>query len=274
MVGTDLTRENPVAGSYVKQAVIHGTKLIVVDTRKTEIAKFAKVHLPDLSGIESLIDGKNIILIHNPEYDISPLRRLSHLKIFSLARENNTVGAYFMGIKPGDDFDLSIMKFVYSLGGHLQKRAGVEFLVVQDMFPSEYTDVADVVLPAAVWVEYDGTYISSDIRVNRVRKAVDPPGEARPTWQIFKELAAGMKHSWTANNSKEIWEEEIIHQDPHLEKIDYSLLDKGDGIKLSKGYLISFKGANVLPAGILRPDDHKILCSHCKDMENVFKKLF
>jgi predicted molibdopterin-dependent oxidoreductase YjgC len=274
VAGTDLTRENPVAGSYVKQAVIHGTKLIVVDSRKTEISKFAKVHLPDFNGIESLIDGENIVLIRNPEYDITPLKELKHLTVFSLTRENNTIGAYIMGIKPGDDFDLSAMKFVYSLGGHLKNRDGVEFLVVQDLFPSEYTEVADVVLPAAVWVEYEGTYISSDLRVNRVRKAVDPPGEARPTWQIFKELARGMKQNWTADSSKEIWETEIIHQDPHLEKIDYSLLDKGDGIKLSKGYSISFKGVNVLPAGIQRPDDHKILCSHCKDMENVFKKLF
>jgi predicted molibdopterin-dependent oxidoreductase YjgC len=274
VVGTDLTRENPVAGSYVKQAVIHGVKLIVVDSRKTEIARFARAHLSDFTDIEKLVDGNNIIVIHNPLVDISPLKRMSNVKIYSLARENNTIGAYYVGIKPGDDFDLPSMKFVYSMGGHLKTRGPLEFLVVQDKFPSEYTEIADVVLPAAVWVEYDGTYISSDNRVNRVRKAIEPPGEARPTWQIFKELAKRLGHDWNSASSREIWENEIGREDPHLKKINYSILEQGDGIKVSKGYFVSFKGANMLPEGIERPDDHKILCSHCKDMENVFKKLF
>jgi predicted molibdopterin-dependent oxidoreductase YjgC len=274
VVGTDLTRENPVAGSYVKQAVIHGVKLIVVDPNDTEISKFAKIHQKDLTGIETLIDGDNIIVIHNPEYDISMLKRMSHTKIYSLTMENNTVGAFFMGIKPGDDFDLSTMKFVYSMGGHLKNRDQVEFLVVQDKFRNEYTELADVVLPAAVWVEYEGTYISSDSRVNRVRKALNPPGQARPTWEIFRELANRMGYAWESGSSREIWEQDISLEDPHLKEITYSLLDRGDGVKVDKGYLISFKGVNVLPASIERPDDHKTLCSYCKDMENVFKKLF
>jgi formate dehydrogenase major subunit len=146
--------------------------------------------------------------------------------------------------------------------------------VVQDFFPNEYTQLADVVLPAAVWVEYDGTYISSDNRVNRVRKAVEPPGEAKPTWKLFKELAHRMGHKWESADSREIWENEIGREDPHLKKINYAMLDEGDGIKVDKGHLISFKGTNTLPEGVERPDDHKILCSHCEDMENVFKKLF
>jgi predicted molibdopterin-dependent oxidoreductase YjgC len=277
VAGTDITRENPVAGSYVKQAVLNGVKLIVVDSGNTEIARFAKVHLKDLedpSAIEKVIDGDNIIVIRHSEYDITPLKKMSNVKIYSLTRENNTIGAYFTGIKPGDGFDLSNMRFIYSMGGHFKKRDGVEFLVIQDFFPNEYTEAADVVLPAAVWVEYEGTYISSDNRVNRVRKAVDPPGEAKPTWRIFKELAERMGHSWESASSKDIWENEIGREAPHLKEINYRVLDEGDGIKVDKGYSLSFKGANVPPEGVERPDDHKILCSHCEDMENVFKKLF
>lgn len=276
VVGADITRENPVAGSYVKQAVLHGIKLIVVDTRNTEIAKFASVHLKDLSGIKSAIEGHNIIVIHNPLVDITPLKKMSYInmKIYSLGRENNTIGAHFMGITPVDEhFDISDMKFLYSIGGHFKKREAVEFLVVQDIFPSEWTKIADVVLPAAVWVEYDGTYISSDIRVNRVRKAVEPPGQAKPTWQIFKELANRMGYAWKSKTSREIWENEIALQDPNLKSITYDMLEE-DGIKISKGYLISFKGIKALPEGVERPDYHEILCSHCTDMENVFKKLF
>jgi predicted molibdopterin-dependent oxidoreductase YjgC len=277
VVGCDLTRENPVAGSYVKQAVLHGVKLIVVDSRETDIARFAKVHLNDLSdpsAVEKFVDGNNIIVIRHPQYDITPLNKMNNVKIFTLTRENNTVGAYFMGIKAGDEFDLSSKKFMYSMGGHFKNRGSVEFLVVQDLFRNEYTDAADVILPAAVWVEYEGTYISSDARVNRVRKAVDPPGEARPAWRIFKDLAGQMGYTWESDSSREIWENEIGPQDPHLGKINYRKLDEGDGIKIDKGHFISFKGANVLPEGIDRPDDHKILCSYCEDMENVFKKLF
>ena len=274
VAGADMTRENPVAASYVKQAVLHGVKLVVVDPRKTEISRFAKVHLQDMTDIEKWIDGENVILIHNPDTDITPLKGLSQVKVFSLTRENNTIGAHFMGIKPGIDFDVKRMKFIFSMGGHLKERGTVEFLVVQDIFPGPYTEAADVVLPAAVWVEYDGTYISSDTRVNRVRKAVDPPGEARPAWQVFKDLAARMSQTWEPASGKDIWDHEIIREYPHLEKINYQMLEEGDGVKASKGYSISFKGVNELPAGIQRPDDHKILCSYCKDMENVFKKLF
>jgi predicted molibdopterin-dependent oxidoreductase YjgC len=276
VIGTDITRENPVAASYVKQAVLRGVKLIVVDTGDTEIAKFARARLKDLSDIQAVLEGNNIIVIHNPMVDITPLKKMVYInmRIYSLGRENNTMGAHFMEIKPVDEqFDISDMKFLYSIGGHFKQREAVEFLVVQDIFSSEWSEIADVVLPAAVWVEYDGTYISSDNRVNRVRKAVEPPGQAKPTWQIFRQLANRMGQDWKSQGSREIWENEIALEDPNLKTVNYDML-KEDGIKISKGYLPSFKGIKALPEGVERPDYHKILCSHCKDMENVFKKLF
>ena len=67
--------------------------------------------------------------------------------------------------------------------------ASAEFLVCQDIFPTETTRFAHVVFPAAAWSEDDGTFTSSERRVNRVRKVKTPPGEAKPNWWIFKELA-------------------------------------------------------------------------------------
>ncbi|MCA8925278.1 MAG: molybdopterin-dependent oxidoreductase [Planctomycetes bacterium] len=64
-----------------------------------------------------------------------------------------------------------------------------EFLVVQDIFPTETMRYADVVLPATCFAEKDGVFTNSDRRVQRVRKAVEPPGEARPDWQILCDLA-------------------------------------------------------------------------------------
>ncbi len=64
-----------------------------------------------------------------------------------------------------------------------------EFLVVQDIFMNETTRYADVILPAACFAEKDGVFTNSDRRVQRVRKAVNPPGEARPDWEIICEIA-------------------------------------------------------------------------------------
>lgn len=64
----------------------------------------------------------------------------------------------------------------------------LEFLLVCDIFPTSTTALADVVLPAACFAEKDGTFTSTERRVQRVRKAVDPPGEARAEWEWTVEL--------------------------------------------------------------------------------------
>lgn len=64
----------------------------------------------------------------------------------------------------------------------------LDFVVVQDIFFNETCRYADVVLPAACFAEKDGLFTNSDRRVQRVRKAVEPPGEARPDWQILLDV--------------------------------------------------------------------------------------
>jgi predicted molibdopterin-dependent oxidoreductase YjgC len=65
----------------------------------------------------------------------------------------------------------------------------LDLLVVQDGFETPTTALADVVLPAAIWGEKDGTFTNSERRVSRVRAAVAPPGQARPDFDIFVDLA-------------------------------------------------------------------------------------
>jgi assimilatory nitrate reductase catalytic subunit len=66
----------------------------------------------------------------------------------------------------------------------------LEFLVVQDGFhPTPTTELADLVLPAAIWGEKEGTYTNSERRVSKVNKAVEPPEEARADFDIFLALA-------------------------------------------------------------------------------------
>ena len=65
----------------------------------------------------------------------------------------------------------------------------LDFLVVQDGFPTPTSDMADLVLPAAMWGEKDGCYINSERRISRVKKGTDAPGNARTDFQIFLDLA-------------------------------------------------------------------------------------
>jgi formate dehydrogenase alpha subunit len=65
----------------------------------------------------------------------------------------------------------------------------LDFLVVQDIFPTPTTEFADVVLPAASYAEKDGTFTSTERRVQRVRKAVEPVGESRSDWEILCDVA-------------------------------------------------------------------------------------
>ena len=70
-----------------------------------------------------------------------------------------------------------------------QALRNLDLFVVQDGFANPTADLADVVLPAAVWGEKEGTYTNAERRVSRVRKAVEPPGRARSDFDIFLALA-------------------------------------------------------------------------------------
>jgi formate dehydrogenase alpha subunit len=84
---------------------------------------------------------------------------------------------------------------------------GLNFLVVQDIFPTETAVLADVILPAAAFAEKDGTYTSTERRVQLLHKAVEPPGEAKPDWQIVSALAGKMGYPLHYRSTREINEE-------------------------------------------------------------------
>jgi len=108
--------------------------------------------------------------------------------------------------------------------------ASANFLVCQDIFPTETTRFAHVILPAAAWSENDGTFTNSERRVNRVRTASKAPGEAMPNWWVFKELAKRMGQEWSSNSAREIWDNEISVLAPQLQGIKYARIE-GDGLQ-------------------------------------------
>jgi formate dehydrogenase alpha subunit len=83
----------------------------------------------------------------------------------------------------------------------------LDFMVVQDIFLTETAQLADVVLPSACYAEKDGTFSNTERRVQRVRKAVDPPGEAWDDWKILCEIATRMGYPMAYDNSRQIMEE-------------------------------------------------------------------
>ena len=96
----------------------------------------------------------------------------------------------------------------------------LDFLVVQDLFLTETSRTADVVLPSACWAEKNGTFANTERRVQRVRKAVDPPGEAKSDWQIICEIATRMGYPMNYENSRQIMEE-IAQVTPSYAGITY-----------------------------------------------------
>jgi formate dehydrogenase major subunit len=106
----------------------------------------------------------------------------------------------------------------------------VEFLICQDIFMNETTRFADVVFPSAAWSEDDGTFTNSERRVNRVRKVVDPPGNARPNWWIFKELAKRLGQDWASSSGQEIWDNEIAVCTPSMMGVKYARIE-ADGLQ-------------------------------------------
>ena len=83
----------------------------------------------------------------------------------------------------------------------------LDFLVVQDLFLSETAALADVVFPVASFAEKDGTFTNTERRVQLLRKAVDPPGDARPDWQVVCDVSTAMGYPMSYPGTAAIMEE-------------------------------------------------------------------
>jgi predicted molibdopterin-dependent oxidoreductase YjgC len=108
---------------------------------------------------------------------------------------------------------------------------GLGFLVVQDLFLTATAELADVVLPAsAAWAESEGTVTNSERRVQRVRKALEPPGEARDDLAIIYDLARRMGFDWGEATAERTWEE-VRSLSPVHAGMSYARLEALGGIQ-------------------------------------------
>jgi len=111
-----------------------------------------------------------------------------------------------------------------------QAVAALELLVVQDLFLTETAAMADVVLPAAGFAEKEGTFTNTERRVQRVRKALEPPGEARPDWQILVALATRLGYPMDYAGPAAVMDE-IAGLTPIYGGISHARLEDGPGLQ-------------------------------------------
>ncbi len=104
-----------------------------------------------------------------------------------------------------------------------------EFLVVQDIFLTATAEMADVVLPGVSFAEKDGTFSNTERRISRVRKAIEPLGEARQDWQIIQDISTRFGYQMNYSSPEEIFQE-MAALTPSYSGITYTRLE-GDGIQ-------------------------------------------
>jgi formate dehydrogenase major subunit len=107
---------------------------------------------------------------------------------------------------------------------------GLDHLVVQDIFLTRTGELAHVVLPAsASWCESEGTVTNSERRVQRVRKALEPPGDARDDQWILSEIARRLGHDWGHPSGEAVWNE-VRSLAPMFAGMSYARLEKEGGL--------------------------------------------
>ncbi|MBT3971843.1 MAG: formate dehydrogenase subunit alpha [Euryarchaeota archaeon] len=107
----------------------------------------------------------------------------------------------------------------------------LDLLIVQDIFMCETAKYAHVILPAASFLESEGTFTNGERRVQRIRKALNPPGDAKEDWVIVAEIAEAMGHSIVSNWSAEsIWDE-LAALTPNFIGINYSRINTNSALQ-------------------------------------------
>ncbi len=167
-----------------------------------------------------------------------PLARARFEEVYGVALPEK------MGLRIPEMLDLAVhghLKALYVMGedpaltdadaNHVRKALeSVEFLVAQNIFMTETAKYADVFLPAALYAEKEGTFTNTERRVQRVRKAVDPPGDCRPDWRIILDLSERLGHPMPFSSPEEVFEE-VRRVIPAFAGISYARIEEEGGLQ-------------------------------------------
>ncbi len=185
---------------------------------------------------------------------------LTVVEIINAIHDGTIRGMYIMGENPAmSDPDV----------GHARAAlAKLEHLVVQDIFLTETAMFADVVLPATAWPEKTGTVTNSNRQIQMGRKAVEPPGQARPDWQITQALARRLGLDWDHGGPESVFAE-MKQVMASLDHISWQRLETesivtypcdgpdqpGNAVVFGDGFPTEDGKARFVPASIIAPDE-------------------
>ena len=154
-------------------------------------------YLPGYLDPRNAFDRSKCNLLWNAT--IPPDRGLSIVEMFDAIIDGSIHGLYVVGGNPS----LSNP----NLNKSNEALSKLEHLVVQDIFPTETAMFADVILPAAALAEREGTVTNTDRIVQYIAPAIEPPGDARPDWEIVRDLAVKYGLHWQDRNVENIFAE-------------------------------------------------------------------
>ena len=168
---------------------------------------------PDYQRVDNAAAQEKFRAAWGRELDAQP--GLTVTEIVGSALKGGVRGMYMMGENPFLS-DPNVNKVRKAL-------AALEFLVVQDIFLTETAEFADVVLPASSFMEKDGTYTNTDRRVQIGRKVLDPPGQARPDWEIIREISTRIGLPMEYGSVSEVFDE-MVALSPAYAGLEYENL--------------------------------------------------
>jgi formate dehydrogenase major subunit len=177
-----------------------------------------------LPGFQDILDPEARLKFESAwDTVIQPHYGLNLTEMFEAMEEGTLKAVYCIGENPAQS-EADSEQAVRRLGA-------LDFLVVQDIFLTKTAQLADVVLPAtAGWAETEGTTTNSERRVQRVRAAVTPPGEAREDIDILCDLAARLGHAWKYEDAEAVWNE-LRSVSPDHYGMTYERLAEHQGIQ-------------------------------------------
>ncbi|MCX7323053.1 MAG: formate dehydrogenase subunit alpha [Hyphomicrobiales bacterium] len=191
---------------------------------------------------------------------ISPKRGLTVVEIMEAARGGSIRGLYVMGENPAmSDPDATHAR---------EALASLEHLVVQDIFLTETAAYADVILPASAWPEKDGTVTNTNRQVQLGRKALLPPGQARPDFDIIVDMARRLGLDWRYAHPRDAFAE-MARIMPSLANISWERLERegsvtypcadpdipGEEIVFRDAFPTSDGRGRFVPAELVAPDE-------------------
>jgi ferredoxin-nitrate reductase len=165
----------------------------------------------ELGGLSQLLPGYRMIenaehrremegLWKIPEGSINPKPGLTAVEIFQGLESGRIKAIWIVCNNP--------LVSLPNLDQAKRAFAKAELIIAQDCFETETTRAADVVFPAAQWIEKSGTMTNSERRVTRTVQLATPPGQARPDWWIFSQMAKALGYEgFDHENIEQIWDE-------------------------------------------------------------------